>query len=101
MIGLKQRFGDVTCWLGTQSIGSDFYGVMAGDTLRGTGLMVETVYADAVYSYGMYEIGSVLGGNAFGGPLLSSQNGQTYAAGVLSGGTSRSANYAGLHASGN
>ena len=101
VIGLTQRIGDVTGWLGTQSLGSDFYGVMAGYPSRGTGLMVESVYADAVYGYGVYEIGSVLGGGASGGPLLSTLNGQTYVAGVLSGGTSSSAVYAGLQASGN
>ena len=30
VIGLNQRLGDVAGWLGTQSLGSDFYGVMAG-----------------------------------------------------------------------
>ena len=101
VIGLKQRIGDVTGWLGTQSLGSDFYGVMAGYPSRGTGLMVESVHADAVYGYGVYETGSVLGGGASGGPLLSTQNGQTFVVGALSGGTSNGAVYAGLHASGN
>ena len=101
VIGLNQRIGDVTGWLGTQSLGIDFYGVMAGYPSRGTGQMVESVYADAVYGYGVYEIGSVLGGGASGGPLLSTLNGKTTVVGVLSGGTSNSAVYAGLHASGN
>ena len=101
VIGLNQRIGDVTGWLGTQAFGSDFYGVMAGYPSRGTGLMVESVYADAVYGYGIYQIGSVLGGGASGGPLLSTQNGQTYVVGALSGGTPSSSFYAGLQASGN
>ena len=101
VIGLNQRIGDVTGWLGTRSLGSDFYGVMAGYTSRGTGLMVESVYADASSAYGVYEIGSVLGAGASGGPLLSTVIGQTYVVGALSGGTPTSAVYAGLHASGN
>lgn len=101
VIGLNQRIGDVTGWLATQALGSDFYGVMAGYPSSGTGLMVEAVYATAVYGYGVYGIGSVLGAGASGGPLLSTQNGQTYVVGALSGGTPSSALYAGLQASGN
>ena len=101
VIGLNQRIGDVTGWLGTRSLGSDFYGVMAGYPSRGTGLMVESVYADASTACGVYEIGSVLGAGASGGPLLNTVNGQTYVVGALSGGTSSSAFYAGLYTSGN
>ena len=63
--------------------------------------MVEPVSAHVPYDYGVYEIGSVLGGGASGGPLLSTQNGLTTVVGVLSVGTSSSAVYAGLIASGN
>ena len=101
MIGLNQRIGDVTGWLGTQSLGNDFYGVMAGYPSRGTGLMVEPVSAHVPYGYEVYEIGSVLGVGASGGPLLSTHNGLNNVVGVLSGGTSSSAVYAGLLASGN
>ena len=103
VIGLSQRIGDVTGWLDTRSLGNDFYGVMAGYPIapRGTGLMVEDVYASASAASGVYDIGSVLGAGASGGPLLNTQNGQISVVGVLSGGTSSSAVYAGLHASGN
>ena len=101
VIGLNQRIGDDTGWLGTQALGSDFDGVMVGYPVGGTGMMAEKVSARVPYDYGVYEISSVLGGGASGGPLLSTLNGETTVVGVLSGGTSNSAVYAGLHASGN
>lgn len=101
VIGLDTRLGDVTGWLGTQALGSDFYGAMAGYPAVGTGLMYELVYADAAYSAGVYDINSVLGGGASGGPLLYTTGGQSYVVGALSGGNSSSSVFAGLHASGN
>ena len=68
---------------------------------RGTGLMVEDVYASASAASGVYDIGSVLGAGASSGPLLNTRNGQTNVIGVLSDGSSSNAVYAGLHASGN
>lgn len=101
VIGLDQRVGDVTGWLPTLALASGFDGIMAGYPARGTGLMAEAVHADVPDGYGMYVVGSVLGGGASGGPLLNTLNGQTYVVGALSGGTSFSAVYAGLQASGN
>ena len=49
VIGLNPRVGNVIGWLGTQSLGSDFYGVMADHHFRGIGLTVKSVFADAVY----------------------------------------------------
>lgn len=101
VIGTNTRLGDVTGWLATQALGSDFYGAMAGYPAVGTGLMYEAVYADAINYYGVYEINSSLGGGASGGPLLYTTGGETYVVGALSGGNGSSSVYAGLHASGN
>jgi hypothetical protein len=102
LIGLKSRIGDVTGWLPLADAASDFNGVMAGYPVRGTGLMAESVLADASASWGVYDIASGLGPGASGGPLLYTANGVTSVAGVLSGGNVEDtmSTYAGLFGAG-
>jgi V8-like Glu-specific endopeptidase len=99
LIGMTSRIGDVTGWLPVSQQPADFYGLMSGYPAVGTGLMAEPVFADASSTESVYNISSNLGPGASGGPLLATVNGVTSVVGVLSGGTSYSATYAGLFSS--
>lgn len=102
LIGLKSRIGDVTGWLPTASYATDFTGIMAGYPARGSGLMAESVFADATLDWGLYDIRSGLGPGASGGPLLATVNGVTSVVGVLSSGNAKEtlSTYAGLYGTG-
>jgi len=96
LIGMNSRIGDVSGWLPVGQVANDFFGVMAGFPARGSGMMIETAYADALT--GVYEINSSLGAGASGGPLLYTSGDVTSVAGVLSSGNFEGtrSTYAGL-----
>ncbi len=98
LLGMKSRIGDIAGWLPVVQMPNDFNGVMAGYPARGTGLMAESVFADASSDYSVYTVQSGLGAGASGGPLLSTSAGVTSVAGVLSAGNTSltSSTYAGL-----
>lgn len=102
LIGLRTAIGYATGWLPIADVAADFSGVMAGYPARGTGLMAESVYADASTSWGVYNIASGLGPGASGGPLLDTVNGATTVVGVLSSGDAADTHstYAGLFGAG-
>lgn len=102
LIGLESRIGDMTGWLPVANIARDFTGIMAGYPARGTGLMAESVFADASTQWGVYDVDSGLGPGASGGPLLYTANGATSVVGVLSSGNSNEtlSTYAGLFGAG-
>jgi V8-like Glu-specific endopeptidase len=102
VIGMKSPIGDQTGWIPVVSLPNDFYGVMVGYPARGTGMMAESVFADASSVYGVYDIRSDLGPGASGGPLLYTSGGATYVAGVLSSGAGNGteSTYAGLFGTG-
>ncbi|HUR89854.1 MAG TPA: DUF4214 domain-containing protein [Ramlibacter sp.] len=102
LIGLTSRIGDVTGWLPVTDMPADFNGLMAGYPARGSGLMAESVLADASSLYGVYNVDSGLGPGASGGPLLYSVGGVTSVVGVLSSGNSDEtlSTYAGLDGDG-
>ncbi len=102
LLGLKTRIGDVTGVLSVASVNADFYGQMVGYPARGTGMMAESVYADASSTAGVYNISAGLGAGASGGPLLYTINGAPTVVGVLSSGNSANTNstYAGLFGTG-
>lgn len=102
LIGMRSRIGDITGWLPLAQEPNDFYGVMAGYPSGGTGLMAESVYADASTSYGVYNIQSGLGTGASGGPLLKTVGGVSSVVGVLSAGdqANTTSTYAGLFTAG-
>lgn len=102
VIGMRNPIGDTTGWLGLQSMPYDFSGTMTGYPARGSGLMAEAVYADASTNYGVYDVRADLGGGASGGPLLYTNGGSTYVAGVLSSGAAdySESTYAALFGSG-
>lgn len=87
LIGLYERIGDTTGWVGSSSERADGAATMLGYPGRGTGLMAESVYADASSRFGVYDISSGLGAGSSGGPLLrTGANGSTYVVGVASSG---------------
>jgi V8-like Glu-specific endopeptidase len=99
LLGMKSRIGDITGWLPVVQMPNDFNGVMAGYPARGTGLMAESVFADASGQSTVYNVQSGLGSGASGGPLLHTSNtGVTSVAGILSSGntSNTSSTYAGL-----
>jgi V8-like Glu-specific endopeptidase len=97
LIGMKTRIGDITGWLPVAQVPNDFFGTMAGYPAAGSGMMVESSFADSA-SVGVYNIDGSLGAGASGGPLLQTLNGTTSVVGVLSGGSASSfaSTYAGL-----
>ena len=101
LLGMKSRIGDLMGWLPVVQEPNDFYGVMAGYPGLTTGLMAESVFADASGIYGLYDVQSGLGAGASGGPLLQTVNGVVSVAGVLSSGNSSNtvSTYAGLFTS--
>jgi V8-like Glu-specific endopeptidase len=102
LIGMNSRIGDITGWVPAAQMPNDFSGVMAGYPATGSGMMAETVFADASSQYGVYDIASCLGAGASGGPLLMTSGGVTTVVGVLSSGnsTETQSTYAGLFTSG-
>jgi V8-like Glu-specific endopeptidase len=102
LIGMDSRIGDTTGWLGLSAISSDFNGTMVGYPKVGTGMMAQSVVADASSSYGVFDIAADLGPGASGGPLLYDSGGSTYVAGVLSSGAGdySESTYAGLFGNG-
>lgn len=99
LLGMKSRIGDITGWLPVVQMPNDFSGVMAGYPARGTGLMAESVSADASSQYTVYNVPSGLGSGASGGPLLyTDASGTTSVAGILSSGDGNftTSTYAGL-----
>ena len=101
VLGMRTAIGNSTGWLGTQAYSQDFGGTMLGYPSQGSGMMAESVFADASVFYGIFEIDSVLGGGASGGPLIMTSGGSTYVVGVLSSGDAVSSNYAALFGPGN
>jgi V8-like Glu-specific endopeptidase len=105
LVGLTKPIGLATGWLPVTSIPTDLVGTMAGypaPEYGGTGLMTQTVFADAT-SAGVYDVQSALGPGASGGPLLYDTGGGTMSvAGVLSSGTldHSASTYAGLFGAG-
>jgi V8-like Glu-specific endopeptidase len=99
LLGMKSRIGDITGWLPVVQMPNDFNGVMAGYPARGTGLMAESVFADASSQNTVYNVQSGLGAGASGGPLLHTDaGGVTSVAGILSSGntSNTTSTYAGL-----
>lgn len=101
LIGFDSPIGMNTGWLPLAYTPYDFNGLMTGYPARGTGLMAESVFANAS-AVGVYDINSDLGPGGSGGPLLETFNGLTYVAGVLSSGTADAtqSTYAGLFGTG-
>ncbi len=103
LVGLSERIGDLTGWLGTRNDRSDGAATMLGYPGRGTGLMAESVFADASSRWGVFDIDSGLGAGASGGPLIrTNADGSTYVVGVLSSGNTShtSSSYAALFGQG-
>lgn len=98
LLGMESRIGDITGWLPVSQMPNDFSGVMVGYPANGSGMMAESVYADASSMYGVYTTTSSLGAGASGGPLLQTIGAVTSVVGVLSSGTpnNTAATYAGL-----
>jgi V8-like Glu-specific endopeptidase len=98
LIGMMVPIGEQTGWLPVTQMATDLFGVMAGYPARGSGLMAESVLADARTDYSVYDINSSLGAGASGGPLLYTANGVTSVAGILSSGDAAmtQSTYAGL-----
>ena len=90
-------------WLPVSNTAWDFSGRVDGYAARGTGLMEETVYADASSEYGVFDIAFSLGPGASGGPLMRTDATGTYVVGVLSSGNNdfSHSTYAGLFGPGN
>ena len=101
VLGMHAPIGNTTGWLGTWAYDEDVSGTIIGYPSAGTGMMAETVLADASSFYGIFEIDSALGPGASGGPLVFTNGGSTYVAGVLSSGNGFSSTYAGLFGPGN
>jgi V8-like Glu-specific endopeptidase len=101
VLGMRTAIGNTTGWLGTWAYSQDFSGTMVGYPGAGTGMMAESVFADASSFWGIFEIDRALGPGASGGPLLMTSGGSTYVVGVLSSGNGSSSNYAGLFGPGN
>lgn len=99
LIGMRSRIGDAVGVLPLAQVSYDFSGTMLGYPGRGTGLMAESVYADAASWYSLYNIDSGLGSGASGGPLLANVNGVNSVVGVLSSGnfSNTVSTYAGLY----
>jgi V8-like Glu-specific endopeptidase len=98
LIGMTTRIGDTTGWLPVKQVPNDFSGVMVGYPASGSGMMAQSVFADASSTYGVYAIDGSLGAGASGGPLLQTVGGVTSVTGVLSSGNSggTASTYAGL-----
>lgn len=104
LIGLYQRIGDTTGWMGSRNEAADGAATMLGYPSRGTGLMAENVYADASSNWGVYDINSGLGAGSSGGPLVrTASDGTVYVVGVASSGNAADtlATYAALFGPGN
>ena len=103
---LGMRSGAISAnagWIGVSNISADFSGRVEGYPARGTGLMEDTVFADASGEYGVFDIASSLGPGGSGGPLLRTDATGAYVAGVLSSGNNdfSQSTYAGLFGPGN
>lgn len=104
LIGLYERIGDATGWLGNSNEAVDGAATMLGYPSRGTGLMAESVFADASARWGVYDIASGLGAGASGGPLVRTDaDGEVYVVGVASSGNASDtvSTYAALFGPGN
>ena len=104
LIGLYERIGDTTGWLGSRSEQVDGAATMLGYPSRGTGMMAEHVYADASSRWGVFDIDSGLGAGSSGGPLVRTDaDGEVYVVGVASSGDAADtvATYAALFGPGN
>ena len=104
LIGLYERIGDTTGWLGSRSERVDGAATMLGYPSRGTGMMAENVYADASDRWGVFDIDSGLGAGSSGGPLVRTDaDGEVYVVGVASSGDAADtvATYAALFGPGN
>ena len=104
LIGLYERIGDTTGWLGSRSERVDGAATMLGYPSRGTGMMAELVYADASTRWGVFDIDSGLGAGSSGGPLVrTAANGEVYVVGVASSGDAADtvSTYAALFGPGN
>ena len=104
LIGLYERIGDTTGWLGSRSEQVDGAATMLGYPSRGTGMMAEHVYADASSRWGVFEIDSGLGAGSSGGPLVrQDSSGEVYVVGVASSGDAADtvSTYAALFGPGN
>jgi V8-like Glu-specific endopeptidase len=90
-------------WLPVSNGSTDFSGRIEGYPARGTGLMEETVFADASSGYGVFDIASSLGPGGSGGPLMRTDATGDYVLGVLSSGNGdyTHSTYAGLFGPGN
>lgn len=103
---LGMRSGAISAnagWVGVTNTSADFPGTVDGYPARGTGLMEETVLADASSQYGVFDVSSSLGPGGSGGPLLRTDATGAFVAGVLSSGNSdySHSTYAGLFGPGN
>lgn len=104
LIGLYERIGDATGWLGSRSERVDGAATMLGYPSRGTGMMAENVYADASTRWGVFDIDSGLGAGSSGGPLVrQDSSGEVYVVGVASSGDAADtvSTYAALFGPGN
>lgn len=104
LIGLYERIGDATGWLGSRSERVDGAATMLGYPSRGTGMMAEHVYADASSRWGVFDIDSGLGAGSSGGPLVRTDaDGEVYVVGVASSGDAADtvSTYAALFGPGN
>ena len=104
LIGLYERIGDTTGWLGSRSEQVDGAATMLGYPSRGTGMMAEHVYADASSRWGVFDIDSGLGAGSSGGPLVrQDSSGEVYVVGVASSGDAADtvSTYAALFGPGN
>lgn len=104
LIGLYERIGDTTGWLGSRSERVDGAATMLGYPSRGTGMMAEHVYADASSRWGVFDIDSGLGAGSSGGPLVRTDaDGEVYVVGVASSGDAADtvSTYAALFGPGN
>ena len=104
LIGLYERIGDATGWLGSRSERVDGAATMLGYPSRGTGMMAEHVYADASSRWGVFDIDSGLGAGSSGGPLVrQDSSGEVYVVGVASSGDAADtvSTYAALFGPGN
>ncbi len=101
VLGMRSDIGSVTGVVPVANVSVDFTGLIDGYPLAGSGLMEQSVFADASAQSSVFDVAAALGRGASGGPLLRTVDGVAQVAGILSAGNNVESTYAGLFGAGN